>query len=181
MDIYDLPVAFNFDLVNGSSPLIIGLDIKQHAARLLGKVPEHSHSGNRTTYTCTRYTRMLLNTVAGTKDLCTDRTIQNLNSEHTNFRDDWTQVTEYAKKIHRFGHANAIDMKFLMNPTGLNEYQIRKSFEEVQEACAICAASGQPNNIKIYLPPKLTILLTNKSKLIICMQQYTAKIMKSSI
>lgn len=53
-----------------------------------------------------------------------------------------------SKRVHRFGHASAKDMKDIMASRGMDAERVSTVCETVYEACAICTATGRQANKK---------------------------------
>lgn len=149
MDVNQHPVTLSFDLVNGSSPLIIGLDVKQHADTCNRKYPRtitFQRPGDIHVYTMHTYIekdttgsdRSRLQIVP--HELSPIRTMMTTTDER--------QEIKMAKQVHKFGHAGVSDMIKMMKPSGYDGQRIKEACIKVHQACAICAASGRPANRK---------------------------------
>lgn len=149
MDNDGYPVTFEFDLVEGKSPLIIGLDAAQYANTCNRTDPRTfsiKRPQDRRLYTLHTYTapdehdsnRLRLQVVPQSDSQI--RTMVASNGPH--------RELTMAKRIHRFGHANAREMERIMRPMKFDENMVRKVCDRVQSACPICASTGRPTDRK---------------------------------
>lgn len=149
MDAANWPVSLIFDLVEGKSPIILGMDIKRF-----------SDTCNRTTPTTIKFKRpedvrvYTMHTYIAKDQMGCERLrlelVPHQKSTMTTMMSasDRNRELHMAKRIHRFGHASASDMIELMKPTGYDVDKIREACNRVYSACAICAASGRPADRK---------------------------------
>lgn len=56
-----------------------------------------------------------------------------------------------AKKVHRFTHAHAVEMKSLYQTAGLLTPELTEAFEKVFAACDVCSSEGRPRTSKKIL------------------------------
>lgn len=145
MDNADWPVTLKFDLVEGRSPLIVGMDVKKFAdtcnratpSTLTFKRPNDVRVYQLYTYIsndATNNPRLRLEVVPHEKSCITTL----MSATHKR------REMSMAKRVHRFSHASVNDMVRLMAPTGFDKAKIFEACSKVFSACAICAASGRP-------------------------------------
>lgn len=145
MDVSNWPVTLRFDLVEGKSPLILGMDIKRFSDTCNRKTPtviKFKRPEDVRVYTLHTYIakdqmgceRLRLEMVPHARS-----TMSTMMSSS-----DRNRELHMAKRVHRFGHASASDMIELMKPSGYDVAKIREACNKVYSACAICAASGRP-------------------------------------
>lgn len=148
MDIQSRPVNFSFDLIEGSSPIIIGLDVKQHAETW-------SRTGPRT-FMCERPSEIHVHTIHTYVVQDTRRNYQSRlqivphsrSSLSTIMSSNNKKEIQMSKQIHRFGHACAKDLKLLMKPTNYNEEKVKITWLKVKSACTNFPSSGTPTDRK---------------------------------
>lgn len=149
MDTCGWPVTFEFDLVEGNSPLIIGLDLKRYSdtcnrstpRTITFKRPNDVRVYTMYTYIEDDYTgcaRLRMELVPHTKSIMRSMMTP------TDKRRELTM----AKRVYRFGHASVNYMVCLMKPTGYDIGKIKEACAKVYNACSICAASGRPADRK---------------------------------
>lgn len=145
MDANDWPVTLTLDLVEGISQLIVGMDIfsfissdtynrtwthsinfkRPHDVRVfvLYTYIADDESGNR---------RIRLQIVPHSRT-----SVQKLLADtHTR------RELNMAKRIHRFGHETADEMKRLLWRTTIDKRKVSDAYETVYNACPICASTG---------------------------------------
>lgn len=145
MDVERYPVTFEFDLVEGWSPLIIGLDAAQYANTCNRTDPTTfsiKRPQDRRVYTLHTYT-------ARDQQNSNRLRLQVVPRSNTQIRAMVTTTgsnreLNMAKRIHRFGHASAKDMEDLMRPMKFDQGKVREVCEKGQSACPICVTTGRP-------------------------------------
>lgn len=149
MDMNNYPFTLEFDIVNGRSPLIIGLDSAQYADTcnlsrpntFSIRRPQDRQIYNLHTYTAhddTGNNRLRLQIVPH----------ENSNIASLTASTDRHRILITAKKIHRFGHGNATEMERIMKSMRFNAEDVKRACQKVQSACPVCAATGRPKNRK---------------------------------
>lgn len=145
MDAHNWPVTFTFDLVDGRSPLIIGLDLKQYADTYNRDMPRiilFRRPGDVREYKMYTYIATDLN---DNPRLRLEIAPHAKSSIHTLMATaDKRRELTMAKRIHRFGHASSKDMAKMMKHTGYDMKRITEACDKVFSSCAICASSGRP-------------------------------------
>lgn len=145
-DIDATPTAFQFDLVDGQSPLIIGLDQKKYANTLNNLQPpcitfnRPQDQKAKTFYTYLKhdnggYERLYLELVSHCKTTTHSllaRTGRNIELNGI-------------KKIHRFTHASAKEMFNLLKDAKMTTALTQNYCKKISSACDICAQSGRPH------------------------------------
>lgn len=149
MDTRNLPVTFTFDLVEGDSPLIVGLDFKQYADTYNRDEPRMvKFKRPHDVHVYTMYT-YIAKDLTGNMRLRLEIVPHEMSSISTLMTTtDKRRELNMAKRIHRFGHASAGDMIAMMKNTGYNRKKIKDACDKVYAACAICTASGRPSDRK---------------------------------
>lgn len=148
-DIYEKPTTFSFDLVDGYSPLIVGLDLKQHSDTINRCKRKHIifqrpyDTSPRTFYT-------YLSQDEGNNDRLRLNLIAHKNSTYKSLlgRKGKHIDANAIKKIHRFTHATAKEMKSILTDAGIQDKHIHDICDRVYDSCDICASSGTPSHKK---------------------------------
>lgn len=137
------------DLIDGDSPLIVGLNVRQF-----------SNADNNTDSKTITFSRSIdgrgrtFNTfisLDSSKNPClrielvphTSSTALSLLSSIVKRKE-----LSFAKKIHRFTHTNPTEMKCLIDDSRHGSLAMNAACKRVLEACSICASSGRPANKK---------------------------------
>lgn len=144
MDRHNRPVTFTFDLVDGESPLIVGLDFKRYANtynRDMPRMIQFKRPSDVHVYTMYTY---ISDDQTGSPRLRLDIVPHPKSTLRTLMTTAERKELHMAKRIHRFGHASAMDMMKLMQPTGYDKASIKEACEKVCASCDICATSGRP-------------------------------------
>lgn len=145
MDNYNYPITLEFDIVDGHSPIILGLDTVQYAdtynrsrpRTLTIRRPQDKRAYTLHTYTADDETgnqRLRLQIVPHASSPI--RTLISTTDRHG--------ILTMAKRIHRFGHANEGEMRKIMEPMKYDDEEVKRVCKKVQTACAICAMTGRP-------------------------------------
>lgn len=149
MDKYDHPITLEFDLVDGQSPLIVGLDASQYADTCNRSAPRTmiiKRPQDTRQYTLHTYTADDEN---GNNRLRLQVVPHRSSPMHTLISNTGkNRELSMAKRIHRFGHATTDEMIRLMKPMRFNDVRVKRACETVHNSCAICATSGRPANRK---------------------------------
>lgn len=139
------PTLFPFDLVECSSLLIIGLDIKRHSDTLNRRIPpalifkrlmdrearmfftyisDDEKDNLRLRAEIVTYG---LYTKAGMLAIITMRKTLNM-----------------GKKVHRFTHLSSTEMKSILTDAGYDDTKLGEACDRLYTECDICASSGRP-------------------------------------
>lgn len=141
------PCTISFDLVEGTSPLIIGLDLKQYANTCNLQCPPYI-SFKRPTDTKTFFFPTYITTdQQGNKRLRMEITTHQQSSISTMMANIAKRPDiNLAKKLHKFTHAHYQDMKAILRDAGQLKPSLEEACERVYNACPICASSGRPSD-----------------------------------
>lgn len=145
------PTVFKFDLSEGSSPPIIGLDLLQHAQI---NNNEHWLSFKRLS---DKSERQFSTYIA--KDASSNIRVRLLLLSHYNITSNSLlgltfggKESHVAKKLHRVTHVSKQDMKDLLCDAGVENKRPFDRCNDVHESCDICASFGWPSSkVKISL------------------------------
>lgn len=138
-----------FDLVKGSSPLIIGMDIN--------KFSNTSNMGNEKTIEFKR-----------PQDTQKRKLITYIGQDRQGDERLWVEIAPHVqstvvtimanikkrpelnivKKVHRFMHGNSSELSRLFEEAGMLTPRIKRAISKVTESCTPCAKSGRPKNTK---------------------------------
>lgn len=148
-DMNGKPTIIPFDIVEGESPLILGLDVKRFAdtinlaqpsilkiKRPSDKAERHFHTyldkdinGNlRTWVEIAHHPKLSVNSLMSSVD------------KH--------RTLNIVKKLHRFSHASSSDMACLLESAGYKDNNLKDICERVYNSCDICASSGRPSHMR---------------------------------
>ena len=150
MDRYSNPFALTFDLVQGESPLIIGLDVTEYADILNRELPS-----------CI--------TIQRPTDIQTLSMYAYVKSEHTNDKARRLRMEiiphgrsslstlmanistlgsrkplAFSKKLHRFTHAPATEIKEICSKAGILNKRLSQAIDTVDRECEVCTRNGRP-------------------------------------
>lgn len=141
-DLNDRPIEITFDLFDDSSPLVIGLDLKQYTTtdnfnfRLIIKRPTDKEERTLRTYM--------------TNNSLTDCRIR---AELVRMPESYalTQTGKFmdrpatiVKRLHRLTHAPAAEMQTILKDAGILTNEMRDIITNVTRNCEICVKSGPP-------------------------------------
>ena len=155
MDRNNKPTSFLFDLVEGSSPLIIGLDVLKYS-NILNLLPDPCVIIRRQIDSFPR----VFDTYIAPDPICDSQdmrlriaiTIQpnaSVSSLMSNLQlRSRRSPLLFSKQIHRFTHASADDVKSLCKHAGIMTKELESAIDKVHSACEVCAKNGQPRNSK---------------------------------
>lgn len=146
-DVHKKPTSFCFDLVDGDSPMIIGLNLKKYSDTINRGTPNRlcfkrpSDNEDRVFYTYIapdegRCDRLRLEIVPHYQS-STASLMGNIKKQPS---------LNMVKKIHRFSHGTADEMKQIFSDAGMDTPDVRRACERVFEACEVCVSSGRPAN-----------------------------------
>lgn len=138
------PVTIRFDLTEGVSPLILGIDFLQFADTCNTRSPRvirFKRPGDDSIRTMFTYIaadhdgnqRLRLEIVPHAKSY---RTLLASHLQH--------DARTIATKIHAFSHAHADDIKAILKDVGRLDADAARACDEVTESCGICASTGRP-------------------------------------
>ena len=150
LDLHSKPTSFTFDLVQGSDPLLIGLDVSEFA-NTMNFAREPFLEMKRPLDTSLR----VFNTYIARKA-----------DKHGNRRQHVSIIPEpgicvtslmsrleqrtkrapmvFAKHVHRLTHAVPDEIKSLCHDAGILEPRLAQATDLVDNSCGICAPNGQP-------------------------------------
>lgn len=143
-----LPTSFSFDLVAGSSPLIIGLDTKQYANTINleshpyieFRRPTDNNPRRFPTYiTRSESDSRLRMEIAPHASSSMPSLMANIHGR---------KELSLAKKIHRYTHATATEMKHIYHTANQLTEPLAQAFDKVYTACEICCSEGRPFHAK---------------------------------
>lgn len=145
MDALCQPTRITFNFVEGESPLLVGLDLKRYSNT------NNMESENKTIFKRpTDTARRVFNTYIADDqkgnphlwlDLAPSRysTMGSLMQGIVRNKD-----LNIVKKVHRFTHASAQEMKSIFTDSVMLTPNISKACDKVHDSCDICASSGRP-------------------------------------
>lgn len=149
-DIDGQPTSFTFDLVEGDSPLLLGLDIKQHSNTMNITTPRYIKFKRPEDKSPRRFVSYIKpDPVDGTLRLRmelvphSNSTVRSLMANIKKRPD-----LSLAKKVHRYTHATIEEMKGIFKNAGRLTDGLQTALENVFDACEICNSSGRPHNMK---------------------------------
>lgn len=139
----------SFELVEGESPLIVGLDTKEHADTLNRSHPRKIIFQRP----CDRSPREMYTYIAEDETKCRRLRLEIIPHTRATARSLMGNVIKrpelnMAKKIHRFTHAHSDEMKMLFKDAGMLTPVLKAACEKVHDACEICVSSGEPKKRK---------------------------------
>ena len=144
-DVHGKPTSFTFDLVSGNSPLILGQEIREHCNTfnlanekyIQMRRPHDDDYRYHYTYLLPSDRRLRLDIAP--HPMFTKRTL--LGNIHTNAK---RQPLAFSKRVHRYTHATADEMKLLCKEADMLDKQLEAAIEQVCNACDVCAKNGRP-------------------------------------
>lgn len=167
----DWAVTLAFDLMEGHSPLVVGMAVRQdsdtcnrtwsrsitferpHDKRefTLFKYVAHDSTGNRwlrleiAAHVYKRVSTLLASACASSE-------------------------LKVVKRVNKLGHATPAEMTELLSGTYMEKGKVREACDKVHYACMICPGTGRPAIGKTYLRHMLTKLLMKSYRLILHMK-----------
>ena len=138
-----------FDLVNGRSPLLIGLDIKRYADTLNRTSPS-SIIFQRPEDTTQRIFHTYIAADQEGNDRIRFDIAPHAQSTSKSLMGSTTsrQEINMVKRVHRFSHASSKEMQELFKDAKLDTSTVARACEKVHDACDICASTGRPKDKK---------------------------------
>ena len=139
------PISLTFDLVPGSSPLIVGNDVRQYCntynleEQPYLRIRRPTDDGDRylLTYLVPEDNRSRLDIAP--HPLSVKSTL--LGNIHTTAA---RTPLDFCKRVHRYTHATAEEMKALCSDAGMLNTEIEEVIERVYTACEVCTKNGLP-------------------------------------
>lgn len=154
MDIHGHPLALTFDLVRGNSPLIIGLDVTQFANIINTKNPRHMEFQRPTdTRTLSLFTYVDYDNAQHRTQRLRAEIIPHARSTVTTLMANINSLGSrrplaFSKKLHRFTHAPADEIKGLCRTAGILDDDLSRAIDIVDKECEVCAKNGRPASIR---------------------------------
>lgn len=139
------PETLTLDLVDGESPLILGMDVRQYSDTCNQMYPStiaFKRPHDKRVYTLYTY---IANDETGNKRLRLgivahgQSTVSSLMA-NTQPRSELLTV----KRLHRFGHGTAHEVREFLKDANLDQDKVSEACDKVYAACPICAATGIP-------------------------------------
>eukprot|EP00177_Eucheuma_denticulatum_P007832 GFKZ01014258.1.p1 GENE.GFKZ01014258.1~~GFKZ01014258.1.p1 ORF type:complete len:1202 (-),score=97.36 GFKZ01014258.1:1881-5486(-) len=158
-DIHHKPCTFEFDLLEGDEPIIIGLDVGKHCIQNNIANPPYLHiqrpqdSSPRIFNTYLKHEKgSQLNLRVRVEIIPQQRTcIRSLMSRQLSLEIKRSPKI-FAKRIHRLTHAPEAQVLDICRQAGVLSDEVKNAVHEVSEACGICASTGRPApSVKISL------------------------------
>lgn len=150
-DTQGLPTTIPFDLVEGHSPLVIGLDVEKYGT--INNVQNYTEFKRPND----NAKRKLL-TYVDTDDNGDERIWLDIaphrKSSVTSLMANVKKRPELnlVKKVHRFTHGNRHELSTLFEDAGMMTDKVKKAIDKVTSSCIPCTKSGRPaNSTKISL------------------------------
>lgn len=139
------PTALTFDLVPGSSPLIIGMDIRAHCDTfnrdkqkyVRMKRPSDAEERILFTYLVPDDNRLRLDIVPHPRSAT--RTL--LGNIHTTAK---RTPLAFCKRVHRYTHATPDEIRRLCKDANMMTDELEQAIVKVFTACEICTKNGRP-------------------------------------
>ena len=158
MDQKSNPVALTFDLVRGESPLLIGLDVMQHADIINTKIPRHirfqrpfdTRSFSLLTYI--EYDHEHSNTKRLRLEIIPHKqsSVATLMANISTLRG--RTPLAFSKQIHRYTHAPAEEIKSICKTAGILDSQLAHAIDVVDSECEVCTKNGRlASTLKVSL------------------------------
>lgn len=154
MDIYGHPIALNFDLVRGDSPLIVGLDVTQFANIINTEEPRHMELQRPTdTRTLSLFTYVSCEDASSRTQRLRIEIIPHARSSVTTLMANINTLgtrkpLALSKKLHRFTHAPAGEIKSMCRTAGILNGDLSRAIDIVDRECEVCAKNGRPASIR---------------------------------
>lgn len=151
MDRNNLPTSFTFDLVDGSSPLLIGLDVREYTDTF--NLPEEKCIKIKRPYDSSP---RFFGTYISPEGMSSNRDkrlrIAISMQSHTNLRSLMSNLhlkskrspLLFSKQIHRFTHTRPLEVKTICEQAGILTSNLGEAIDKVDEACEVCVQSGRP-------------------------------------
>lgn len=143
------PTMLTFDLVEGRSPLIIGLDVKRHADTM-NRAETPSIVFRRPCDTSDRSFYTYIAKDGDGNDRIWFEIVPNMGTTSASLMGNTVGRREVGmvKKVHRLTHATSEEMKRLFKDARMGNRKVCEACDKVYEACDICTSSGRPHNSK---------------------------------
>ncbi len=143
------PTAIKFDLVNGESPLIVGLDVKRYSDTINTTKPSWIEFKRPSDTAARRFFTYIDEDEQQNGRL----RIEIVPHKNSCYRSLLGIVAKKAdknslKRIHRFTHASAKEMKTILKDAGMLNPELEEYCEKIHDACDICASTGRPAHRK---------------------------------
>lgn len=148
-DVTGKPTALTFDLVQGNSPLIVGMDVRAYCNTYnLGDQKYISLKRPTDTQQRTLFTYL----VPDDSRLRLDIAPHPLSFVSTLLGNVSTTAARtplvFIKRIHRYTHATKEEMKTLCQDANILNDQLNDTIEKVFDACEVCTKNGRPKSSK---------------------------------
>jgi len=149
-DLNGRQTSLTFDLVQGRSPLILGLDVKEFSNTL--NLKENPYIEFKRPFdTATRMFRTYISPDSQGCKRIRIEIVPHVASSSTSLMTspgNKRSPLTIAKRLHRYTHATADEMKNLYDNAGILSRELSAAFDRVYQACDICASSGRPHHSK---------------------------------
>lgn len=148
-DVTEKPTALTFDLVQGSSPLIVGMDVRAYCNTynlgsqryILMKRPTDTEKRTLFTYIVPDDKRLRLDIAPHPRSVVTTL-LGNICSSASR------APLVFSKRIHRYTHASKDETKSLCRDANILNEELEQAIDKVHDACEICAKNGRPKSSK---------------------------------
>lgn len=158
-DVRGQPTTFSFDLVQGVSPLIIGLDKKRNADTL------NRSKTRRICFQrpCDTVERVFHTYIAKDESRCSRLWMEIVPHEGSTTASLMSNIKRrqplnIEKEMHRFTHGTSKEMISLLKDAGLEGPEYKRACQKVFDSCGICASSVRPAD-----KAKVSLAHVNKS------------------
>lgn len=152
MDYNNKPIVLIFDSIEGSLPVIVGLDILQYA-----KIDNTQH---KLSCRCSTDTSERTFSTYIAKDHGHDHRARmfllpryNISSSSILGTTLHSEEAHISKELHRVRHATKQEIKDLLRDAGIDNKKIFDRYNAVFDSCDICATPGRPHQ-KVKMPLK---------------------------
>ena len=148
-DINGKPTLISFDLVNGRSPLLVGLDIKRYADTLNRTTPSTLVFKRPEDTTERKFHTYIAPDDDGNERIRVEITPHAQSTSSSLMGSQTTrQELNMVKRVHRFSHATSREMQEMFRDAKMNSRKISTACDTVHKACDICASTGRPKDKK---------------------------------
>lgn len=167
----NVPLTIVFYLVNGSSPLIIGMDVRQYSDTFNKKKPS-TITIRRPTDTCTYKMNTYIDKYNSGNPRLRMEVVPHKNFTFTSLMEisHARQEVNLAKKVHRFGHATAEEMSEIIKGTGFDTERLNIACRKVYDSCGDLSSNWKVGQQEegFYFTNKRSIQSRNPGRLYIC-------------
>lgn len=152
MTIFDVngkSTTLPFDLVQGSSPLIVVIDIEKYGNTQNMKAQKYFKFKRPHDNSSQKFHTYIAKDASGDERIWLD-IVPHTNSYIKSLMANIVKRLEIniVKKVHRFTHCNAKELQTLFEEAGLLTPKLEKAIEKVTVACTPCASRGRPSQTR---------------------------------